>query len=161
MNKFDVVVLRNEQPYKKHGLKKDMHGIVIDNILTTYEILFFNPQNLGEYIITPIHSKDIVKEKEVLPANIVIELSSRLDNLRLNALKSFKPLPIKCYDIVELLVEDKKYAKFGIHKGERGCVVNDNAIKNNIEVDFSGVDKNGNYYGECIAVNIDDLKLVE
>jgi len=28
-------------------------------------------------------------------------------------------------------------------------------------VDFSGIDENGNFYGDCISVKIDDLKVVE
>lgn len=68
---------------------------------------------------------------------------------------------IRAYDIVELIVEDDKYSKFGIHKGDRGCVMDDNAIENYIEVDFSGIDNDGDFYGECISVKTDDLKVVK
>lgn len=63
--------------------------------------------------------------------------------------------------MVELLVENAKYAKYGIHKGDKGCVMDDNAVQNYVEVDFSGIDKNGNFYGDCISVNVDDLKVIE
>lgn len=63
--------------------------------------------------------------------------------------------------MVELIVEDNKYAKYGIHKGDIGCVMDNKAVQNYIEVDFSGVDENGKYYGECISVKLDDLKLLK
>lgn len=78
--------------------------------------------------------------------------------------KFFKKLEhykIKSYDMVELLVEDEKYTRYGIHKGDRGCVMDDNAVQDYIEVDFSGIDENGNYYGDCISVKINDLKVIE
>ena len=36
------------------------------------------------------------------------------------------------------LVEDEKYAKYGIHKGETGCVVEGYAVDDCVLVDFSG-----------------------
>ena len=63
--------------------------------------------------------------------------------------------------MVELIVEDEKYSKHGVHKGMCGCVMQDYAVQNYIEVDFSGIDENGNFYGDCISVKIDDLKVVE
>ena len=78
--------------------------------------------------------------------------------------KFFKKLErykIKSYDMVELLVEDEKYTRYGIHKGDRGCVMDDNDVQDYIEVDFSGIDENGNYYGDCISVKINDLKIIE
>lgn len=37
----------------------------------------------------------------------------------------------------------------------------DYAVQNYVLVDFSGIDKQGEYYGDCISVKIDDLKVVE
>ena len=39
--------------------------------------------------------------------------------------------------------------------------MDNNAIQNYIEVDFSGIDKDGNYYGDCISVKINDLKVIK
>ncbi len=58
-------------------------------------------------------------------------------------------------------MEDEKYARYGVHKGYKGCVMEDYVVGNQIEVDFSRLDKSGKFYGDCISVNIDDLKLVE
>ena len=62
---------------------------------------------------------------------------------------------------LKLISEDEKYSKHGVHKGMCGCVMQDYAVQNYIEVDFSGIDENGNFYGDCISVKIDDLKVVE
>ena len=69
-------------------------------------------------------------------------------------------MPMQEYDMVELLVEKEKYAKYGIHNGARGYVISTTAIHNNIEVDFTQIDENGDCVGECLGVNINDLKVV-
>lgn len=86
---------------------------------------------------------------------------SRLDDIIAKAKKVIEPIKIKEYDMVELIVEEDRYAKFGIHKGDRGCVMDNNAVQDYIEVDFSGIDKNGKFYGDCISVKIDDLKVIK
>lgn len=161
MKKFNLILLKNEKPYIKNNLKSGEHGIVVgckDNVL---DVLFFNPKNQGDYIIVEINVNDVIEEKEKLPDNVVKQLDAKLESLKIKSKKILMPLKIKMYDRVELLVEDKKYTKFGIHKGDTGCVMDDDAVQNYIEVDFSGIDKFGNYYSDCISVNIDDLKVIE
>lgn len=72
-----------------------------------------------------------------------------------------EPITINEYDMVELLVEEERCSKFGVHKGYRECVMDNKAVQNYIEVDFSGIDENGKFYGDCISVKIDDLKVIE
>lgn len=74
---------------------------------------------------------------------------------------TFDDVKIKPYSRVELIVEDEKYTKIGIHKGDIGIVVDTFAIQNNIEVDFSGIDDNGEFYGDSLGINIDDLKVIK
>ena len=50
------------------------------------------------------------------------------------------------YDKVELLVEDEKYSKYGVHKGDTGCVM-EIWGRDDVEVDFSGIDEKGNFMG--------------
>ena len=162
MNKLDLVRLINEKPYLKYNLQKDMRGIVVDcgtNGKTS--TMFFNPRNLGEYVVVNINNLDLVIEKEKLPTNIQTEILQKLDSVISKASDTLNPVAINEYDMVELIVEDDKYSKFGIHKGDRGCVMDNNAVQNCIEVDFSGIDENGNFYGDCISVKIDDLKVVK
>ena len=39
--------------------------------------------------------------------------------------------------------------------------MDNNAIQDCIEVDFSGINKNGDFYGDCISVKIKDLKVIK
>lgn len=158
MKKYDIVKLINSNPYKINGLSKDDHGIVISQIQGNLEVLFFNPKNIGEYIIIAVKSNDVVLENESIPDQIKRELDAKIEHIRDKANVSFQIQKIHAYDYVELLVEDKKYSQYGIHKGARGYVMDDNAVDNFIEVDFSEIDEQGNFYGDCISVKINDLK---
>lgn len=82
-----------------------------------------------------------------------------MKNFDLNELNNKKSI-INEYDKVELLVEDEKYFKYGVHKGDTGCVM-EIWGRDDVEVDFSGIDEKGNFYGDCITVAIKDLKVVE
>ena len=159
MKKYDLILLNNEKPYKAYALQKNMRGVIVDCDLNKLSVLFFNPKNKGDYIIAKINADDVIKENQKLPDKIIGELDLIIENLK--GKEKFTPLVISAYDIVELIVEDDKYSKFGIHKGDRGCVMDDNAVENYIEVDFSGIDNDGNFYGDCISVKIDDLKVVK
>lgn len=162
MNKFDLVRLINEKPYLKYNVQKDMRGIVIDCGINRQALtMFFNPHNLGEYVMININNSDLVLEKEKLPTNIQMEILQKIDRVISKASDILRPVTINEYDMVELIVEEDKYSKFGIHKGDRGIVMDNKAIQNYIEVDFSGIDENGNYYGDCISVKIEDLKVVK
>lgn len=152
MKKLDLVKLKNDKPYKTYNLVKDMHGIVVELNFDNADVLFFNPQNVGDYAIVNVKNVDLELEKELL---------SKLDDIIAKAKNEIQPIKIKEYDMVELIVEEDRYAKFGIHKGDRGCVMDNNAVQDYIEVDFSGIDKNGEFYGDCISVKIDDLKVIK
>lgn len=161
MKKLDLVKLKNDKPYKTYNLVKDMHGIVVELNFDNADVLFFNPQNVGDYAIVNVKNVDLELEKEKLPVKFEKELLSKLDDIIEKAKNEIQPIKIKEYDMVELLVEEDRYAKFGIHKGDRGCVMDNNAVQNYIEVDFSEIDKNGEFYGDCISVKIDDLKVIK
>lgn len=161
MKKFDLVRIINEEPYLKNNLKKDMYGVIINIIENTLEVLFFNPQNMGDYAIICVRAKDVECQSEKLPIEIQKELTLNMDKIINKKEDILKPIKFNEYDLVELLVEDKKYSKFGIHKGEQGCVMSNRAVENYIEVDFSGIDENGEYYGDCISVKIEDLKKIK
>ena len=138
-----------------------MHGIVVELNFDNADVLFFNPQNVGDYAIVNVKIMDLDLDKEKLPTEFEKELLSKLETLKLKAKNVIEPIAINEYDMVEQLVEEERYTKFGIHKGDRGCVMDNNAVQNYIEVDFSGIDKDGNYYGDCISVKIDDLKVIK
>lgn len=156
MKKSDLVVLKNDKPYTGSNLKKGMHGIVVSSNGRISDVLFFNSENRGDYLIAKINANDVDVEKERLPYDLAEELNEKLKNSEVKSKNHFDTLKIKAYDMVELTVEDEKYLKYGIHKGDRGCVTDDYAVKNYIEVDFSGIDKDDNYYGDCISAATSD-----
>ncbi len=161
MKKFDLIKIINNRIIEKYNLPKDIHGVILDiNDNNCAEVLLFNPNNVGDYIILKINNSDFVLEKEKLPKNIQKELYEHLRQINQNAKTHFNPQTVKEYDRVELLVEKEKYAKFGVHKGAQGFVMDAVAVGNNIIVDFSYVDEDGNFFGDCISANIKDLKVI-
>lgn len=161
MKKLDLIRLINEKPYVKNNLQKDMHGIVVNEI-NPISVLFFNPKNIGNYaIVKIINVQDIIVEKEKLPKEIQQEIFSKLDTIISKANSYLEPITINEYDMVELIVEEEKYAKYGVHKGDTGCVMDNKAVQNYIEVDFSGIDEKGDFYGDCISVKIEDLRVIK
>ncbi len=161
MKKFDLVRLVNDKDYKNLNLEKDIRGVVLGRQEKLISVLFFNPHNTSDYAIIDIKKEDLTLEKAKLPLEVIEELSKHIENIKNKANSQFTPIKIKLYDNVELLVEENRYAKFGIHKGDIGCVMDNNAIQNYIEVDFSGINEKGEYYGECISVKISDLKVLD
>lgn len=65
------------------------------------------------------------------------------------------------YDDVELLIEDPKLAELGIHKGDIGTIMEDYAADNEVLVDFGRLDENNNFLGDCVSVNLKDLKILK
>ena len=51
MNRFDLVRLINDIPYKNLDLMKDLHGIVLELDNDFVKVMFFNPQNIGQYVV--------------------------------------------------------------------------------------------------------------
>ena len=160
MKEFDLVKLRNANHYIDRGLYNDLHGIAINVGFTESDILFFNDTNIGDAIIVTILNSDLIVEKETLPEAIKKEIKEKLAVDKLKGKNRFDLIDLKAYDFVELLVEDEKYAKFGVHKGDTGCVLEGGIIKGKCLVDFTGANKQGKMSGACISVNVRDLKKI-
>ena len=160
MKRYDVVELVKSQDYLDKNLQKGMTGIVMNFDFEFADVMFFNPQNVGEFALIKVKLKDLKQEDYRLPNEIITEISQKNEMLMRKAKDKINPILIKEYDLVKLLVEDEKYAKFGIHKGDTSCVMKNNAVQDFIEVDFSGIDENGNFFGDCISVKIEDIKVI-
>ncbi len=162
MKKFDLIKLINiNEEYKSKNLYINLHGIIIETNSDYSNVLFFNESNHGDFAIIKIENKDLSIEKEQLPSEYKNELLNKFKSKNLLNKVKLEPLEIKEFDIVELLVEDEKYTKFGIHKGDTGCVMENYAVQNYILVDFSRINANNEFYGDCISVNIKDLKKIK
>ena len=121
--------------------------------------MFFNDKNQGECIFVSVAKTDVEPDKYQLPKSVEEMLSKNIQKIR-ELPKDFKPLEIKEYDQVELISDKEEYAKQCIAKGQRGCVMSEYATMDEVLVDFSGIDKDGNFYGNCILVNVNDLKII-
>ncbi len=160
MKEFDLVKLVNANKYLDRGLYKDIHGIVLNVDMNGSNILFFNETNIGEAIVVNVLNDDLIVEKEKLPETFIKEIIEKLDIEKLIQKPKLEVISLKAYDYVELLVEDENYSKYGLHKGETGCVLEGGIIRGKCLVDFTGIDKTDQVYGSCIMVNIKDLKKI-
>ncbi len=161
MKIYDFVELINSLEYlEEKGIFKESKGTIIKLENNIAAVLFFNEKNMGDYAVANVNTK-FLKTIGEFPTGELINLNNFIKNLDQEKHDKLKYPNIKEYDLVELLIEDEKYSKFGVHKGNKGCVISNYAIQNQVEVDFSWVDKNGNFYGDCIVVDVDDLKVLE
>lgn len=162
MKKYDIVKLKDN--YENfNNLEVNNIGIVLkSNNNNKSTILFLNQKITGDYLVLDVDNSFLEQQKENLPPQIIETIDSLISNNKISLKKQqFKNMKFEEYDIVRLTVEKEKYAKHGIHKGETGIVAENYMIKNDILVDFSGIDEKGNYYGDCVTVNVDDLELVK
>lgn len=161
MKIYDFVQLINSLEYlEEKGIFKESKGTIIKLENNIASVLFFNEKNMGDYAVANVNTK-FLKTIGEFPTGELINLNNFIKNLDQEKHDKLKYPNIKEFDLVELLIEDEKYSKFGVHKGDKGCVISNYAIQNQAEVDFSWVDKNGNFYGDCIVVDVDDLKVLE
>lgn len=161
MKKMDLITLKKDVNYNGEILAYGMHGVVLEEKEDSIKALFLNPKNVGDYLIADIKNTDFVLEETGIPARYKEEVLSILNNLENSQKFNFKKTVIKNYDKVELVVEKERYLKYGVHKGSVGVVVDDNAVRDYIEVDFSYIDEKGELCGESFAVKLEDIIVVE
>ena len=161
MKKMDLVTLKKDIKYNGEILTNGMHGVVLEEKGDLIKTLFFNPKNVGDYLIVNIKITHLKLEETRIPNIYKEEVLSILNNIEKSQKNNFKKTNIKNYDKVELLVEKERYVKYGVHKGSVGVVVDDNAVKDYIEVDFSYIDEKGELCGESFAVKLEDIIVVE
>ncbi len=154
MKKFDLVKLKNTKPYKNLNLYKDSNGIILEEQKGKSKVLFFNPLNRGECLITQVNNFDISYQNAAFPSNLHEEFINYFSSIEKRAVSKFSIPKVKEFDWVKLNVEKPKYAKEGIHKGEIGCVMSDHAFQNCVEVDFINFD-------DSMAVDMDDLEVIK
>lgn len=159
MKKFDLVKLVNfNEYYLKFNLYSDVEGFVLDINLDKLKVLFLNKYLQGDYAFLEVDKKDVVKINSFDGENCN-HIQEYIDSFKpMN--KGFDKINFKIYQKVELLVEDDKYSKFNVHKGDIGIIMEDYATKNYLLVDFGKINDNGEYIGDCISVNIKDLKFI-
>ena len=159
MKKGSLVIIANEKTRKTLGIDKEARGVVLKIRSGKADVLFFNPKNVGEYIIKEVVLCDLSLENEALPKEIEQDLFSDIESVYQKAKGGFTSLSFKNGDRVQLVVEEKRYAEFGIHKNAIGCVVDDTVVQGKIEVDFYEPEEAA-AYDSAMAVKIEDLKII-
>lgn len=161
----DIVTLVNlKQDYKNKNLYLNANGIILKILpYNKLQIIFFNDKIVGDYAIVVVDNADVKQQDVTLPLNFVQELkkSSRLSDKNLDNKQQFEKLEFKECDKVELIVEDKKYTKFGLHKGDIGYIAMDYAVSGSVLVDFPNLSEDSEYFGEVFEINTKDLKIVK
>ena len=71
--------------------------------------------------------------------------------------QSLKNLEFKECDSVKLIADREEYSSKGLRKGDIGVIAINYDANDSILVDFSSIDNNGNYFGDCIKVKLKDL----
>jgi len=161
MEKFDFVELIGSlKDLEDKGITISSKGTIVDLKNDYAIVIFFNEKNLGDYAVVNVETKFLNKIGE-FPKEQINKLNDFIKNLDYNKNNKFFTPNIKEYDLVELLVEHEKYSKYNVHKGNKGCVISKYAINNKVEVDFTYIDKDGNFCGDVIVVSVKDLKVLE
>ncbi len=160
MKKYDIVKLCNlTEFYKQNSSYVNVQGIVLEVNNDKSKVLFLNEYNQGDYAYLEINNNDVEVIAKNIPLSFVDYVQGNLKNFN-PKVKGFKKKEFNAYLDVELLVEDDKYSKFGVHKGDRGVIMEDYAVKDYVLVDFGRLDENGKYCGDCISVNLKDLRIL-
>ena len=155
-----ATLINLKSKYKNDNLYINIKRIILKSLPNNQSlVLFFNDKMIGNYAVV-VDNCDLKIEDCKMPIDFINELkiTDKLKELKLTKKQAFKKLDLKECDFVELLVEKDEYIKSGIHKEETGVVAIDYSIDDYVLVDFSEIDEDGNYYGDCIEVKINDLK---
>lgn len=166
MKKYNLVELINEVPtLNNRGIKVNTKGLIL-NETEPYLVQFFNDENMGDFAYAKVNKTDL-KIVGALPKELTSKMDKYISNQKIDLDKCFVIPKIKEYDCVKLLVEKEEYAKCGVHKGDKGCVISEYAMDNTIEVDFTYVkfdeDNIENYLvlGDCLVIGLDEVEIVE
>jgi len=159
MKKLDLVRLINEKSYVHLGLAEGMHGIVIKEKRKDADVLFFNPENIGEFAIINVNLHDIVLETETLPNSVTGEMTEKTEWLIANAKKSFSKAKFSQFDKVEL-VNEEDYREFGLRKGDIGCIIEKTMIQGEVLVFFDSATPDEDGFIDCISVKLADLRII-
>ena len=161
MSDIYFVELINAEPYKQYNLTDNMPGMAVEENGEIITVIFFNPYNCGKGVFADVRKNDLRRVEEEFPEQLKPAIMGKLEQVRARADKKIERPPFAECDRVELIVEKKKYAELGIHKGDVGIVCFDEAVDDSMEVAFPTFDENGEERGDVsFAVKIKDLKLV-
>lgn len=157
MKIYDDVKLNTElEDLARRGIHKGCAGIVFEIIADTCFVVFLNNLNHGDYACCNVRKQHLDFVETNTPK--MIKDLEKFKATRDLTKDFFKPQKFFEYDLVELAVEKEKYAKEGVHKGDRGAVMEPYCIDSCYYVIFS--EKGTGQDIADISVYEDDLILV-
>ena len=137
MELFDNIKLIEElKELQEKGIHKDYLGTIVKTEGDIYTVSFYNPKNLGEYAFAKVDKKYlsfVFRPHE----KIIAEAQEFIENVDMEKHVSLTECDVEELDVVELIVEDGKYTRYGVHKGDRGSVISSYAIDSHWEIIFS------------------------
>lgn len=161
MNEFNVVELVGDHDkLNEKGILKGNNGVLITLIPQTKDwiVMFFNPQNLGDYAVAVVSEADLDFAGE-LPAETVSAYKEIANSPDFFVHTEFARLKFKEYDKVALKSDKPKYQSEGVKKGMVGCIMSKQAINGEQQVIFSE-DGTGKDIADIMVLE-EDLILIE
>ena len=144
------------KPVDIQGLSVGDIGIVIeDKTNGLCDVMFFNKNALGDYLVASLKSDEFCKIPYSLSQDQIAEFEDRIDDIKRKP--TFQNSVFKEYDRVMIVVEKDKYSAYGVHKGAVGTIMADYSINDKWYVIFS--DEHGEDYAD-IEVSEKDMVIV-
>ena len=157
MKIYDNIKLNTElEDLSERGIHKGCNGIILDMKADICFVRFRNPENTGDYACVNVNKKYLdfwMKESHEYIVNWErFKSSDKIKKDRFNPRKFYE------YDLVEVTVEKEKYAKYGVHKGMQGVIMDPRCLYSEYYVIFT--DKTTAEDIADIPVHEDDLILI-
>lgn len=89
--------------------------------------VFYNDKNSGDFAVLPIEDKYLTATSP-MPSFMISVMKEAMEKPNFFEHTELRKMKLEEHDEVELIVENKKYARRGAHKGMTGFVVSERAI---------------------------------
>ena len=123
LEQLDGVTLNREvEELALHGIHKGCRGIIAKLGEQRSLILFYNPDDLGDYAYAVAENSDLIF-LEKIQEPIKTELAQNIAAEDPTKKTDFEPTRLREYDLVRVAVEKPKYAKEGVHEGMVGTIL--------------------------------------
>lgn len=138
LKKFDVVKIIEDLPQlTEKEIYKGYSGVVVETKGDLITVWVLNPYNKGETAFVDIAEKSLVYLYEWDKDSSRLEMEEFFNPLNREKYQKLSKIDVKEYDVVELINEKPQYLVEGVHKGDRGCVISEYAIKGKWNIIFS------------------------
>lgn len=157
LEQYDDIKLNQEnEELASYGIHKGCRGIIAKLGEKKSLVLFFNPEDLGDYAYAWAENDSLLfcgKQEEPIKTELAKNISSEDPAKKL----SFEPTRMRELDRVRVAVERPQYAKEGVHKGMIGTILDPRKIGGCWLVFFA--DETGADTIDC-AIKETDLELI-